>query len=383
VAKPLNIVADAHIWGVEKAFSSFEGFDVKLQVIENKEIISDNVKQADVLLTRSGVQVNGDLLQGSRVRFAATATIGDDHYDKAWLDAHAIQWATAAGSSTGSVLEYILASLLVLQDKGRFDLCNTTLGVIGAGRIGGQLARICSALGIKVLINDPPRARLEAGEDFVSLDDVLERADILTLHTPLIKQGLDQTYHLLDKKRLQAFKGYAVINAARGACVDNEALLQWLNCKHDALAILDCWEHEPAIDVQLLAHQQCMIATAHIAGHSLDGKAANTQYIYDALCAYLGVKPVWNMQDELPAVQELAIEKLDNWPALRAQIERLYPIMRDVEALKASVGLEEEARAKCFVHLRRHYPVRRAWEKCSNVLADILQAKGLGVNDGK
>ncbi len=370
----LKIIADEHIWGVKSACEHLSGYDVDLSVLPPKDITANAVKDVDVLLTRTGTKVGAVLLAGSSVRFAGTATIGDDHYDKAWLDAHGISWATAAGSSTGSVLEYILAALLELQAQHIINLSSMTLGMIGAGRIGGKLVDICKALGIKVLVNDPPRQRMEGDAGFVSLDDLLNQSDIITLHTPLITEGEDKTQHLLDDKHLNAFQGKVIINAARGSCIDNTALLSWLNSKQAVYAVLDCWENEPAILPELLEHKQCVIATPHIAGHSLDGKAANTQYIYEALCNYLNIKPVWHMNDDLPDVSFVCDEKIESWAALHDKVSEVYPIKKDHDALVACAGFNRSGIAERFVYLRRHYPVRRAWEKQSLVLSQILNA---------
>jgi erythronate-4-phosphate dehydrogenase len=232
----LNIVADAHIWGVESAFSELPGCDVNLRILEHKHIKREVLKDADILLTRSSTRVNAELLEGTPVRFAATATIGDDHYDKAWLDANNIIWANAAGSSTGSVVEYMITTLLELHAQNLISIPDTSIGIIGAGRIGGSFAKICRAIGMKILINDPPRQRIEGDAGFCSLDEVLAKADILTLHTPLIGDGEDCTKHLLGAKQLSEFQGKGIINAGRGGCIDNAALTDWLDMDNSHFA---------------------------------------------------------------------------------------------------------------------------------------------------
>ena len=373
--QPIKIVADEHIWGVASACAKLSGYDVDLRVLPPKDITPDVVKDIDILLTRTGTKVDAALLAGSSVRFAGTATIGDDYYDKGWLDTHGIALATAAGSSNGSVLKYMLAAIMELQHQQKINLSSMTFGVIGAGRIGGQLVNICRALGIKVLVNDPPRQRLEGDEGFVALDELLHQSDIITLHTPLITKGEDKTYYLLDDKRLKLFQGKVIINAARGSCVDNVALLAWVNRKQHAYAVLDCWEDEPDISGELLGHKQCVIATPHIAGHSLDGKAANTQYIYEALCDYLNIKPVWHMDDDLPDVSCVCDEKPESWAALYDKVRQMYPIQQDHKALAACASLDGDSIAKKFIYLRRHYPVRRAWDKQSKALSQVLKAR--------
>jgi len=362
----LHIIADAHIWAVESAFSNLPGFNTELTVLENSMITPDSVRHADILLTRSSTRVNAELLADSAVRFAGTATIGDDHYDKAWLDAHHIAWANAAGSSTDSVIEYMLTTLLELHTRGLIDIPDTTIGIIGVGRIGGKLAGICASMGMNVLCNDPPRARAEttAGvNEFVSIEHVLEHADIITLHTPLIHDGEDCTIRLLSDKQFNAFNGIGIINAGRGACVDNAALLAWLNEDAKRFAVLDCWEQEPTPDPHLLAHPGMAIATPHIAGHSIDGKAANTLFLYRALCSFLHIKPIWQMHNQLPAptaAHTIAIEG-NTWAQLHAATSHLYQLNDDDQTMKSWLALSDQAFPDAFRSYRRHYPARRGW----------------------
>jgi len=370
--RALNIVADAHIWQAGSAFSALPGIQINLTLLEHGQIDRAALKSADILLTRSSTRVDANLLAGTPVRFAATATIGDDHYDKAWLDANGICYANAAGSSTGSVVEYMLAALLALHSKGQIAIPETTIGIIGAGRIGGSLAAICRAIGMQVLINDPPRQRVEGDAGFSSMTELLDRADLLSLHTPLTVEGIDRTRHLLDAKALAAFKGRGIINAGRGGCLDNQALLNWLDGEVSRFALLDCWENEPAPMPALIAHPGLLIATPHIAGHSIDGKAANTQYAYNALCAFLGITPEWDMHDHLPApAAPLTINcNGEPWRNLQTAVAALYDIAADSRVMKGWSDLSERNLAKSFADYRRHYPVRRAWRFVPLHLAD-------------
>ncbi|MDQ7002087.1 MAG: NAD(P)-dependent oxidoreductase, partial [Ghiorsea sp.] len=178
-SKPLNIVADSNIWGVQAAFQGLKGFDVSLCSLPAHDIDKTRLNNADVLLVRSGVQVNQALLQGCKVRFVGTATIGDDHVDKLYLESQGMGFASAAGSSTQSVVEYMLATFFSLENMGKLSLSQDKLGIIGVGRIGSLLVKACSQLGLATLCNDPPKGFS------ASLDNVLNTADILTLHTPL------------------------------------------------------------------------------------------------------------------------------------------------------------------------------------------------------
>jgi len=360
----LRIVADAHAWGAAQAFRHFPGFATELRLVEHAQITPALLQQADVLVTRSSTRVDAHLLADTPVRFVGTATVGEDHVDKAWLAARGIAFASAAGSSTGSVVEYGIAALLALHAGGLIDLPHLRLGVVGVGRIGGRIAEVAGALGITVMRNDPPRARTEHG-DFAPLEALLEGCDLLTLHTPLTREGEDATRHLLDAGRLAAFRGRGIVNTARGAVIDNDALADWLDNDPARFAVLDCWEHEPAISRRLLAHPGLAIATPHIAGHSLDGKAANTRYIYEALCRFLDCPSDWHGVAPLPAPEpaQHALQCAgDDWLDLHRAVALLYPIARDDAALKSALTGDDAALAAAFRTQRRHYPVRRAWE---------------------
>jgi erythronate-4-phosphate dehydrogenase len=359
----LNIVADGHVWGAEHAFRALYGHDVNLRILPASALDAAAVRDADILLVRSSTRVDAALLAGSRVRFVATATIGDDHVDKGWLSRQGIAFASAAGSSTGSVLEYMVALFLHLHHQGLLPLPGTTLGVIGAGRIGREVVRLAEALGMRVLVNDPPRARQEGAAGFVDLDTLLHEADLLTLHTPLIRQGEDATLHLLDRERLARFHGRGIINAARGACVDNRALADWLDGDDSRFAALDCWEGEPAVSARLLSHPQLVVATPHIAGHSLDGKAANTEAVYRALCRFLRIEPAWAATDDLPACQLVHAVNCnhDIWQGLYAAAMSMYPLVNDHAAFVSWLMMADPAGE--FVRFRRNYPVRRAWSR--------------------
>jgi erythronate-4-phosphate dehydrogenase len=364
----LRIVADAHIWGVRDAFRHFAGFTTELTVVEHAAITRELLAQADVLVTRSSTRVDADLLAGTPVRFVGTATVGDDHVDKGWLSGHGIAFASAAGSSTGSVVEYWIASLLALHDRGLVHLPDLRLGVVGVGRIGGCIAAVAEKLGLTVLYNDPPRARHHAHNGDVSfqpLDRLLAECDVLTLHTPLTTEAPDATRHLLDARTLDAFQGRGIINTARGGVIDNDALGLWLDGDATRFAILDCWEHEPGISRRLLAHPGMAIATPHIAGHSLDGKAANTLFVHQALCDFLGCEPAWDMAAALPDPKPDRYDIRctgDPWQDLHQAVSALYAIARDDAALKSALALDDASLAAAFREQRRHYAVRRAWD---------------------
>lgn len=229
-----------------------------------------------------------ELLDGTRIRFIATATIGYDHIDTLYCDAHRVTWTNAAGCNSSSVQQYIAAALFHLAQKLRFTLSEKTIGIVGVGNVGGKVEKLCKTLGMRVLLNDPPRARREGLAGFVPLDDIIEQADILTFHVPLNREGEDKTYHLIDEKFLSRLKrNQILINSSRGGILDTKALKPILKEKKLAACVLDVWEHEPDIDLELL--DLVDIGTPHIAGYSADGKANGTSMSVQALSRFFGL----------------------------------------------------------------------------------------------
>ncbi len=364
--KRLKIVADAHAWGAERAFSELPGVRTELRLIEAPAISRETVRDADVLIVRSSTRVDRGLLENTRVRFVATATVGFDHLDTRWLEDQGIAWAHAAGSSTGSVLEYLTAALLELIAEGRVEPGRSRIGIIGVGRIGRRMSRLCRLLGISTIWYDPPREMRLPDPRLRDWRTLLEQADVLSLHVPLTRTGPHPTRHLLDARALEAFRGKGVINTARGACIRNRDLKGWLDADAGRWAVIDCWEHEPDFDPELAAHDQVVLATPHIAGHSLDGKARNTWYVHRALCRWLGVRPVWHPAATLPEPPRIppvgaGTNPLEN---LRNAARKLYDIRRDDAEMRRWCTLPEASRAEAFREYRRHYPARRAWSCC-------------------
>jgi erythronate-4-phosphate dehydrogenase len=337
----MNIVADPNILFVREAFAALG--DVRL--VPGRQIAADTVRAADLLLVRSVTPVNESLLAGSRVQFVATATIGTDHIDLEHLRHRGIGFASAAGSNANSVAEYVVAALLELAHRHKDRLRDKTLGVIGVGNVGSRVVRYARALGMRVLENDPPRQRAERLPDFVSLERVLAEAGVVTLHVPLD----DSTRHLLHPDNL---RGFALLNTARGAVVDNRALLKAIDGERIPAAVLDVWEHEPHISPELL--DVVDLGTPHIAGYSLDGKVNGVRMIYEAACRHLGVPATWQPQLPPANVPRLVVDAgptEDAEDVLRRTIRRVYNVAADSDALRADV--------RAFDRLRAEYPVRR------------------------
>lgn len=350
------IVADENIPLLD-AF--FEGFG-EIRRVPGRSIDRATVAQADVLLVRSVTNVNRALLEGSNVRFVGTCTIGTDHLDLDYFKQASIQWSSAPGCNARGVVDYVLGSLQTLAEIEGVELGQRTYGVVGAGEVGGRLVKVLKGLGWNVLVCDPPRQIAEDG-DYVSLQQIIEQCDVISLHTPLTKSGNGSTWHLLDRQRLEQLKpGTWLINASRGAVVDNAALREVLLARDDLQAVLDVWEGEPEVDVDLA--DLCVLATPHIAGYSLDGKQRGTAQIYQAFCAHLGQEPSVQLSDLLPApwLAEVHLNAATDpaW-ALATLCRSVYdPRRDDADFRRSLVGTVEEQR-KAFDLLRKHYPLRR------------------------
>ena len=346
----MRIVADPNIPFVREAFGPLG----EVRLVPGREITASAVRDADALLVRSVTPVNAALLDGSAVKFVATATIGTDHIDLGYLSAKGIGFASAQGSNANSVAEYVVAAMLEMARRRKFRLRDKTLGVIGVGHVGSRVIRNAEALGMRVLANDPPRARGKKATPFVPLESLLAEADIITLHVPLTREGADATFHLFDKDRLSLLKNRQpiLINTSRGAVVDNPALLKAIDGEWLGGVVLDVWENEPKISPELL--DVVDLATPHIAGYSFDGKVNGTQMIYEALCDFFDIKATWEPALPLPPDPrvELTISSgEDEEEVLRRVVRRLYDITVDDTALRQNILI--------FDKLRAEYPVRR------------------------
>lgn len=313
---------------------------------------------AEVLLVRSVTPVDQALLADSQVRFVGTCTIGTDHLDLDYMAAQGIGWASAPGCNARGVVDYVLGSLLALAEHTGAELSQRCYGVVGAGQVGDRLVQVLRGLGWQVLVCDPPRQQREGG-DYVGLATLLQCCDVISLHTPLTAQGDYPTQHLIGAEQLQGLKtGSWLINASRGAVVDNQALKQVLAQRSDLRVALDVWEAEPQVDAELA--QLCDIATPHIAGYSLDGKIRGTEYIYQAFCQHFALAKTAPLA--FPEQNLIGLHLAGDIPlseALRLLCRAVYDPRTDDAAFRLSLRGDALARRTAFDWLRKNYPVRR------------------------
>ena len=350
---PMKLVVDEKIALAEEAFSQFG--DVLL--IGGRQITNEILRNADALVVRSISNVDEKLLQNTNIKFVGTATIGTDHIDTNYLNKNYIAFADAKGCNAYSVAEYIFTALLKIAVDNKLTLKNKSIGIIGVGNIGSRVVKYAEALGLKVYKNDPPKQRAGEGSNYVSLEEALQ-ADIITLHVPLNKSGIDKTFHLLDEKKLNELKNDTIIiNSSRGAVIDNNALLNIIDKKHFKV-ILDVWEDEPLINTDLL--QKVFVGSAHVAGYSLEGKINGTKMIYDALCRFTNQPNNWG--PKLPTVENniIDVSSVKNLEEkLHLIFKQIYNIEKDDSEMREMVEMDNDSKAAHFDKLRKEYPLRR------------------------
>lgn len=381
----MKIVADENIPQVEELFSELG----EVSLVSGRNLKAEQLQDADILLVRSVTQVNEELLESSKVKFVGTATIGIDHLNVKYLSGRGIGWANAPGSNANSVVEYVFCAISYFTGRLEALFSGATVGIIGMGNVGSSLYRRLKALGIKCCGYDPliPQNTFPG---MVNIDQVL-KADVICCHAPLTTDGDYPTFHLLDYKELTQLKSNALlINAGRGEVINGDALKKVLTERNDLSVVLDVWEFEPGIDLQLLSLTS--LATPHIAGYSYDGKIAGTHAIYVACCEFLGIDG--NPKTDATTANDFYPLELGNSNSVEAGIGEAvtaaYSISDDDKTLRQALeGCTQERVAVVFDQLRKTYPVRREFS-CHTIsnsqlltpqLQHCLSIMGFNIND--
>ncbi len=344
--------------------------------------------QADALLCRSTIRVDEALLRDTPVRFVATATSGTEHLDMEFLDRAGITHASAAGSNARSVAEYVFTALFELGLQKDFDPAARSIGIVGAGHVGREVESIARAIGMEVVLCDPPL--LEVTGDTVryrSLEEAL-LADVVSVHVPLTRTGPCPTFGMCGEEFFSGMKpGSVFFNTARGGVLRPEAYFEARARGILSAAVFDVFPREPDFDPALLAATE--LVTPHIAGHSLDGKILGTQMVYEALSAFQGASPWWTWLDYMPDNPVLKPEiPTDSSAAeeILTVIRTAFDIRVDDLALREAGQLEAGERPGCFSRLRADYRVRREFHRCSlpaeglsSAAADVLSKLGFNL----
>lgn len=330
----MKIVIEANIPYIKGLLEPFG----EVVYLPASDIVAEAVRDTDALFVRTRTKCDQALLEGSRVRFIATATIGTDHIDLEYCKKTGIAVYNAPGCNAPAVAQYVFAAIgTFLRSESPVGL---TLGVVGVGNVGSIVARWGERIGMRVLRCDPPRMRREGG-DFVSMEEIERSADIITFHTPLNREGNDCTFHLADEdffKRLRRCR--LAINSSRGEVVDNRAWLDALNNRVIEAAAIDCWEHEPEISLSLL--DKALVATPHIAGYSMEGKTRATAMAVEAFARHFDM--------EIPGVPKVKA------PFAGADIDSLSQVTASYNPLVDTVALKQNP--VMFEQLRNTYRLR-------------------------
>jgi erythronate-4-phosphate dehydrogenase len=292
-----------------------------VQYLSSKNISKETLKNSDALIIRSTRKYGAETLLGTKVKFIGTVTSGYEHIDTGFCEKNGIFWASAHGSNAESVADYISAALIEISKKIGKPLSELALGIVGVGAVGSCVKKNAECFGMRVLLCDPPK----------NLNDNIFAADIITLHTPLETGGKYPTKHLANREFFsKAKQGAWLINTARGAVCNSEALCQALQSKHLGGAVIDTWENEPNIDASLLSLIE--IATPHIAGHSTEAKINANKMIIDSLCKFFGIECAMRFDISRSKTGNYSIRADDlafrknpeNFTEIRNRYERIY-----------------------------------------------------------
>lgn len=340
--KKMKVIVDNKIPFIREAIGQIAD---EVVYLPGKAFTPEAVRDADALIIRTRTLCNRQLLEGSRVRFIATATIGFDHIDTEYCRQAGIGWTNAPGCNSASVAQYLQSTLLLLQQhRPDRPLAGLTLGIVGAGNVGSKVAEVGKRLGMKVLLNDLPREEREGHDGFASLAQLAAECDVISFHVPLYKEGKYKTLHLADAAFFGSLQRRPVIiNTSRGEVIETGALLRALDSGQIADAVIDVWENEPDINLELLG--KVFIGTPHIAGYSADGKANATRMSLDALCRFFHLTAQYAIEPPQPATPVITASSLTE-AALQ-----MYDPRRDCDALRQHPEL--------FEQLRGDYPLRR------------------------
>ncbi|QXO18119.1 MULTISPECIES: 4-phosphoerythronate dehydrogenase [Vibrio] len=350
----MKIVIDENMPYAAELFSQLGEVILK----PGRTLTADDLIDVDALMIRSVTKVNQELIsKANKLKFVGTATAGMDHVDQALLQDRGIFFTAAPGCNKVGVAEYVVSVLMVLSQQQGFSVFDKTVGIIGAGQVGSYLAECLSGMGIKVLLNDPPKQAQGDSRVFTPLEALLSEADVITVHTPITKDGEWPTHHLINADVLANLRSDQIlINAARGPIVDNEALKARLLERDGFTAALDVFEYEPQVDMTLLP--LLAFATPHIAGYGLEGKARGTTMIFNSYCEFLGEAHCANPSSLLPVapVPEVTLDRAWDEATLLSLTQLIYDVRRDDALFRREIH-----KPGAFDQMRKHYWDRREY----------------------
>ncbi|WP_391089491.1 DUF3410 domain-containing protein [Vibrio sp. NH-UV-68] len=350
----MKILIDENMPYAEQLFSQLGEVILK----SGRTLTADDLIDVDALMIRSVTKVNAQLIsKANKLKFVGTATAGMDHVDQTLMAQKGIYFTAAPGCNKVGVAEYVFSVMMVLAQQHGFSVFDKTVGIIGAGQVGSYLQKCLQGIGIKVLINDPPKQAQGDKRSFTPLNELLSQADIITLHTPITRDGEYPTHHLVDEKVLNTLRGDQIlINAARGPIVDNQALKARLAKNDGFTAALDVFEFEPEVDMELLP--LLAFATPHVAGYGLEGKARGTTMIFNHYCEFLDKDLFAHASELLPTAPVPRVELDRNWDeaTLHNITQLVYDVRRDDAMFRREIS-----KPGAFDLMRKNYWDRREY----------------------
>ncbi len=361
----MRILADENMPAVAELFGDRATSIVRAP---GRAITTRQLEQVDALLVRSITPVTPQLLKGTPVRFVGSATIGTDHVDLNGLAAAGVSFAHAPGCNADSVVDYVLAALCERFSDQPEQLIRQRIAVVGAGEVGGRLVSRLRAIGLSVVVHDPPRQMAGTGpavslssDDFVSLKAAFE-CDIVCCHTPLTDSGPYRTDGLVTPELIRGLpQGALVLNAGRGRVTPTPVIRQAMRERPDVQWVVDVWDPEPGVPEDLL--HRVRLATGHIAGYALDGRIRGSWMLLRALGDWAGWPEAPPLSAFLPAPDRVTVppqKHLSVWSELVAAVCRAYSVRGDHERFVAMMDAEGPG---AFDPYRKNYPERREFSQ--------------------
>jgi len=335
----MKVIIDKDIPYIRGLFEPYS----EVVYLSGSHISREDVIDADALIIRTRTICNKTLLEGTSVQHIASATIGTDHIDTAWCNNNGVAWSNAPGCNSAAVMQYTVCALLHLSQKYKINLQGKTIGIVGVGNIGKKMEKAAAALGMNVLLNDPPRQNSEQLNKFVSLSKIAECADFITFHVPLIDTGEYPTNMLVNDMFFNQLKKKPfIINTSRGEIIDETSLLNAIKTQKIRGMVLDVWNNEPNINKELLNYTD--ISTFHIAGYSISGKQNASKMVVESVSLHFNL-PI-KFSDCLLGTE------LDYSPEFIKNLNSTYDISYDSKLLKTNPDSFEQLRLK---YILRNY----------------------------
>ena len=289
-----------HREGIEKLEEA--GFEVDVNPTISYEQLKEVVSEYDALIVRSRTKVTREIMEaGKRLKTVGRAGVGLDNIDTKIAEKKGIAVLNTPEAPAEAVAELTIGLILSLarnipladstMKEGKWikkklrgwQLRGKTLGTIGLGNVGLEVARLARAFGMKILITKrtPPASEVlsELDGEFIPLKEMLPRSDVVTIHVPLTPQ----THHMIGKEQIRLMrKGAYLINTSRGAIVDEKALVEALKSGKLGGAALDVYEEEPPKNLTLIRMPN-VVCTAHIGAQTEEAQKAAATLIAEKI----------------------------------------------------------------------------------------------------